>query len=126
MNTIKNTIMHRILDVGRTTRKNSNLERRLTKATEELGELAEAILSMTSLKNTKGKTKDDVISEAVDVAILVMDIALTMDQRILSGDVRIEKIQKIFNQKLDKWEQSLKSEEAAIIEADNREIYHGW
>jgi NTP pyrophosphatase (non-canonical NTP hydrolase) len=59
------------------TRCTANLDRRLIKMLEELGELSEAFLSITSMDNDKNKTWADVQEEAVDVLIVGTDIALT-------------------------------------------------
>jgi len=58
-------------------RSTANLDRRLIKMLEELGELAEAFLSVTSEHNDRNKTWADVQEEAVDVLIVATDIALT-------------------------------------------------
>jgi NTP pyrophosphatase (non-canonical NTP hydrolase) len=55
----------------------ANLNRRLHKFLEELGELSEAYLNASSINNGKGKTEDDVREEAVDTLIVAIDIALT-------------------------------------------------
>src|ERR1019366_3479816 len=61
----------------------ANLNRRLHKMLEELGELAEAYLNATSKNNLKGKTWADVKEEVVDVLIVAVDIVLT---DIFDGD----------------------------------------
>lgn len=57
----------------------SNTKRRLLKITEEKGEVAEAVLNVTSPYNGKNKTWDDVREELVDCFIVAADIALTLD-----------------------------------------------
>src|ERR1035437_1704852 len=64
-------------------RNSANLNRRLHKMLEELGELAEAYLNATSKNNLKGKTWADVKEEAVDALIVAIDIVLT---DIFDGD----------------------------------------
>ena len=59
------------------TRCKTNLDRRVIKMLEELGELSEAFLSITSVGNERNKTWADVQEEAVDVLIVGTDIALT-------------------------------------------------
>jgi hypothetical protein len=54
-----------------------NLNRRLMKLFEELGEVSEAYLNVTSGFNGKNKTWDDIREEIVDVLIMTVDIALT-------------------------------------------------
>jgi hypothetical protein len=58
-------------------RKPHNLRRRLEKVLEEIGEIAEAHLNITSGFNGKQKTWADVREEIMDVLILAHDIALT-------------------------------------------------
>lgn len=55
----------------------ANINRRLIKMLEELGEVSEAYLNSTSTNNLKGKTWNDVKEEAVDTLIVAIDIALT-------------------------------------------------
>lgn len=55
----------------------ANLRRRLHKLLEELGEISEAYLSVTTTTPTKSKTWLDVREEAVDVLIVAIDIAVT-------------------------------------------------
>ena len=58
-------------------RRHDNLDRRILKFIEELGEVAEAFLECTSLHNRKQKTWADVHEEAADVMIVAIDMALT-------------------------------------------------
>jgi NTP pyrophosphatase (non-canonical NTP hydrolase) len=55
----------------------ANLSRRSIKLIEELGEVAEAWLSVTSPSNGKMKTWDDVREEIADCLIVALDIAWT-------------------------------------------------
>ena len=66
-----------LIALANPTRCKTNLDRRLIKMLEELGELASAFLSVTSMENAKNKTWADVQEEAVDVLIVGTDIALT-------------------------------------------------
>jgi NTP pyrophosphatase (non-canonical NTP hydrolase) len=59
------------------TRCASSLDGRVMKLIEELGEVAQAFLSVTSLANAKRKSWSDVREEAADVLIIAADIALT-------------------------------------------------
>jgi hypothetical protein len=59
------------------TRSGPSLERRVSKLLEEIGETAQAFLSVTSVNNDKKKTWADVCEEAADVLIIAVDIALT-------------------------------------------------
>ncbi|RYF12185.1 MAG: hypothetical protein EOO77_17865 [Oxalobacteraceae bacterium] len=54
-----------------------NLQRRLLKVLEELGESAEAYLSTSSPHNYKNKTWLDYREESVDTLIVLIDVALT-------------------------------------------------
>ena len=60
-----------------------SLPRRFMKLTEELGEVAEAYLNVTSKANDKCKTWDDVREECADVLIVAFDIALTMNDFVI-------------------------------------------
>ena len=50
-------------------------ERRILKLMEEAGEVSEAFTSSTSPANRKKKTTEDVLEEAVDCALVSLDIA---------------------------------------------------
>lgn len=76
-------------------RSKNNIGRRIRKAMEELGEVSEAELSVTSNLNKKNKSWEDVLEESVDVAIVAMDIALT--------DNSFEDVENMFKRKLNKW-----------------------
>jgi hypothetical protein len=54
-----------------------NIHRRIIKLAEELGEVSEAYLNVTSVNNGKNKTWDDVREEFADVLIVAVDVALT-------------------------------------------------
>lgn len=58
-------------------RSGSTLYRRLLKLYEELGELSRAYLSVTHPENPKGLNWNDVLEEATDVFIILVDCALT-------------------------------------------------
>ena len=59
------------------TRHHTTLNRRIIKLAEELGEVSEAYLNVTSLNNGKGKTWADVREEMADLVIVALDCALT-------------------------------------------------
>ena len=103
-------ILTDIQKIGAVNRSPDTVERRVMKATEELGELAEAVLSATSASNAKGKTWMDIVDEACDVAIMGIDIALTKPpgQESLDDDAWRDVIKKIFALKLRKWQQQVK------------------
>lgn len=58
-------------------RKPSNIERRLIKVFEEVGELSEAWLNVTCPVNYKQKTLADIREESLDCLIVLLDVALT-------------------------------------------------
>lgn len=66
------------IEAANSNRSESNLERRILKIGEELGELSEAYLSITSTLNDRNKTWDDVREEAIDIMIIAADVALTV------------------------------------------------
>ncbi len=70
-------IIKLIYEANKGRRSLPNLHRRITKAGEELGELNEAYLYVTSISNSKNKTWEDVREEAVDVILMGVDLALT-------------------------------------------------
>ena len=104
-------ILTDIQKAGAAERSAGNVERRILKATEELGELAEAALSATSASNAKGKSWMDVIDEACDVAIMGIDIAMTRPPgyESMSDEAWREIVKKIFALKLKKWQMQVKS-----------------
>ncbi len=103
-------ILTDIQEIGAAERSAGNVERRILKATEELGELAEAALSATSASNAKGKSWMDVIDEACDVAIMGIDIAMTRPPgyESMSDEAWREIVKKIFALKLKKWQTQVK------------------
>lgn len=97
-----------------------NFPRRFMKATEELGELGEAFNSVTSPNNPKQKTWADVREEAVDLAIMAIDLAFTPlppdreEYHVYGLDYEValsENVLATFARKLDKWEAQVKSGE---------------
>ena len=76
-----------------------SLARRIIKLNEEAGELSEAFLGSTSKTNRKHKKWADVREEAVDTAIIALDIALTCHE---AGDPKEDTI-KWFKRKINKW-----------------------
>ena len=111
-------ILERIQSVGAKGRRTDNLVRRALKTSEEVGELAEAALSVTSVANAKEKQWHDVIEEAVDVAIMGLDIAMTKPKEwdhISDENWRLVIIG-IMRQKLEKWESQIDSGTTLIDE----------
>lgn len=109
-------IVKKIQEIGSETRNPTSLVRRCLKATEEVGELAEAALCVTSLDKSKGKTWEDVTEEAIDVAIMGIDIALSKPPGF--GDVSDEDwrrlVTHIFDLKLKVWKHKLQGGKTTI------------
>jgi hypothetical protein len=86
------------------------VERRVLKTTEEVGELAEAVLSVTSKSNAKGKKWMDIVDEACDVAIMGIDIAMTPPPGAegVSDEAWRDIVKNIFALKLKKWQTQVK------------------
>lgn len=82
-----------------------NLARRIIKLGEEFGELSEAYLNASKGPgNHKGKTWDDVLEEAVDTAIVAIDVATTIPpDRNYSSEEHRKAIEELFKVKLQKW-----------------------
>lgn len=101
--TLTSEIISSVIDLvaqANPTRAQPSLERRVTKLLEEIGEISQAFLSVTSANNDKKKTWSDVREEAADVLIVALDIALTpldgaaVDQQRLDRYVR-EKLHRV-------------------------------
>ncbi len=109
-------IIKKIQEIGNETRSPTSLVRRCLKATEEVGELAEAALCVTSLDKGKGKTWEDVTEEAIDVAIMGIDIALSKPPGF--GDVSDEDwrrlVKHVFDLKLKVWKHKLQGGKTTI------------
>lgn len=90
-----------------------SLYRRIMKLGEELGELMEAYLAVTSEYNYKGKTWEDVREEAADAVIVGLDILLTAtpDVENLSPEKQEELAYAMVVAKLQKW-RKLKADQA--------------
>lgn len=93
-----------------------NIERRMLKNMEEVGEAAEAVLGATSPNNYKNKTWADVREELVDSLILNLDILLTPmpDQPPkMTNEDRIEMVHELLDEKLEKWANQRKKQKVA-------------
>lgn len=109
-------IVKEVQRVGRPMRSSNTLERRIMKTMEEVGELSEAFLSYTSAKNPKEKGAQDILEEAVDVAIMGLDIALTQlefDSGVTEEYYR-KVVYEVFRAKLAKWEQQVAKDNTLI------------
>lgn len=82
------------------------LERTL-KASEELGEMSEAVLSATGSKGCayKGKSNADIVEEAWDTAICAFSVAIQA-----MPSLSVEAHEDIIMRKLNKWERKVKEE----------------
>lgn len=86
-----------------------NLSRRTLKLCEEAGETAEAYLYVTSVNNRKNITWDDLREEAIDAAVVGLDIALTrllIDSGKTSEEIEQEVIE-VIERKLAKWQKQI-------------------
>tara|TARA_R110000823_G_scaffold115491_2_gene238169 strand:+ start:381 stop:719 length:339 start_codon:yes stop_codon:yes gene_type:complete len=92
-----------------------NISRRIMKAGEELGELNEAFLSVTSPSNDKKHYWVDVIGEAVDVAIMGLDIALTPING-LTTEKQEKLVRSILVTKLQKWATQVEEGRSITVE----------
>ncbi len=86
------------------------LSRRVIKIGEESGEVSEAFLSVTSDSNGKNKTFTDVREEAVDTAIVGLDIALTKfpGEEKMTDEELYQAVEAMLIKKLNKWKKKLK------------------
>lgn len=86
------------------------LSRRVIKIGEESGEVSEAFLSVTSDSNGKNKTFIDVREEAVDTAIVGLDIALTKfpGEEEWTDEQLYAAVEEMIAKKLAKWRKKLK------------------
>lgn len=85
-------------------RNTQDILRRICKTQEELGELAEAYLQLTSKTNYKKKTYEDVVEESVDTAIMALDVALSMSQTFhVTETFTKDYVRKMFETKIHKW-----------------------
>jgi len=107
---VKNANPHRDLN---------KLLRRIAKLSEELGELNEAYLNVTSESNPKQKTWYDVREEAVDCAIVALDVALTKMPTDVDESESYYKVFEWFDRKLDKWRKNLAAQKTAVQTPDD-------
>lgn len=79
--------------------------RRMLKLGEEYGEASQAYLSVSSEKNGKNKTWDDVREELVDVLVVTLDLLCHEfpDEKSTSLEQRSALIHRELDRKLTKW-----------------------
>lgn len=84
------------------------LQQKVMKLTEELGELAEAVLSNTEAHGCsyKGKTKLDIIEEIGDVVTVALSLLSLVYDNKLSKDA-LEGVEECWLRKLKKWERKI-------------------
>lgn len=111
-------ILTDVQEIGEPQRRVDNVVRRSLKAAEETGELAEAVLSATSLSGGKGKHWMDIVEEAVDVAIRGIDMALTKppEWQDIDDEMWRSIVKKIFELKLAKWQKQVRANATLIDE----------
>ncbi len=95
-----------------------SIEGRALKTTEETGELAEAVLSFTGAPGCeyKMKTVDDVISEAADVVICAISVAMHA-----SAGLEHNKFMHIIDTKMHKWHQVVEKGRLIQLAAEDAE-----
>lgn len=100
-----NALLRAILEAN-PDRNVGNIERRLIKIGEELGEASEAYLvASTTNKTRKKKTYKDVREELMDISIVALDCALTRfpgEDSMTAEDIEFECME-ILSEKLAKW-----------------------
>ena len=99
-------IFDRIYDAN-PARNIDNLERRLLKAQEELGEAAGAYLAVSSTHNYKEKTWSDFREELLDSLIIIIDCLYTQCPDAQTREEIEEKIIEMYRRKMQKWENQL-------------------
>lgn len=85
--------------------KNQDLSRRVIKLAEEVGEVSQAYFSLTSKRNKKNKTWDDVREELADVVLIALDLLVTeMPDEELDADGIKERTVEVLKRKIKaKW-----------------------
>ncbi|MGL5757046.1 MAG: MazG-like family protein [Paraclostridium sp.] len=79
------------------------LVERTLKLSEEVGEVAQAVLSYSDACGCgyKNKTKEDVVEECLDVII----VASAIIAQSYDNDIDIESVKEIYSKKLSKWKE---------------------
>lgn len=96
------------------------LARRVIKIGEEFGELSEAYLNATSANNAKGKTWTEVREEAIDTAIVGIDVALTPQPgETLTPEQIQADVLRVTSIKLAKWAKGRSTQMAATQTVDD-------
>lgn len=99
MEAISMNILKQIEEVDKIEPK--TLSEKVLKATEEIGELAEAVLSSNKSSGCgyKNKNKQDILEESVDLAIVAISVALEVGTT--------EEITQEFEKKISKWKKNI-------------------
>lgn len=90
-------------------RRIDNLERRMLKIGEELGEAISAFLNVTSELNSKGSSWEDLREELLDTMIIAIDCLYTpmpIDERKTREQIEAEIFEE-FKRKMAKWEKQI-------------------
>ena len=94
-------------------RHHTNIPRRTMKAVEELGEMCNAYLSVTSKLNPKEKTWTNVREEMVDALIMAIDLLYTPfpDDGTKTKKEIEQEVLKAFDKAMKKWKDQISKEE---------------
>lgn len=97
-------IIKKVWDANRT-RTMDIFGRRMLKLGEEYGEACQAYLSISSEKNGKNKSWEDVREELVDVLVVDLDLLCHQfpDESEVDLEKRIALINEVLDRKLKKW-----------------------
>lgn len=102
-----------------------NLVEASLKLTEEVGEVAEAVLSNTKVHGCEYKTKtpEDIVEEVTDVVIVALSILHKLKKQTDNNFDGVYTVEDAFStsmyKKLNKWQEKLKTkEQVVVIEGD--------
>ena len=102
-----------VYEANKDRRHHTNIERRSMKTMEELGELCNAYLSVTSKLNRKQKTWTNVREEMVDTLIMAIDLLYTPfpgGENKTKEEIEQE-VFEAFNVAMKKWQDQISNEE---------------
>jgi NTP pyrophosphatase (non-canonical NTP hydrolase) len=101
-----NNILKKIEELSIKEKSRQGIFQLLAKSAEELGELSTAILTETSSFGCDKELSESANYEAVDLAIMALCIYFT-------NDGKLEDLEKMFSEKLSKWEGKFKEQAAS-------------